>query len=178
MEEFSTWKEDEEAHNHTFYILHDKPYIMPRTNAEGTYDQWVYVIHITSFISYVDDAVERYYYVCCRDGNYKECKREHKTDKKWPHQKLSRKLNDVCISRIYVTKFKSGKVEVKYVSAHSNHTTGPTEDAFLPLPATTKEEIAMKLSVGISIERIMDGMKIFVLGLCNNLDKLIIEIKH
>ena len=95
------------------------------------------------------EAVERYYYVCCRDGNYKECKRECKTDKKRPHQKPSRKLNDVCISRIYVTKFKSGKVEAKYVSAHSNHTTGP-------LPATTKEEIAMKLSVGISIERIMD----------------------
>ena len=35
MGEFSTWKEDEEAHSRTFYILHDKPYIMPRTNAEG-----------------------------------------------------------------------------------------------------------------------------------------------
>ena len=35
MGEFSTWKEDEEARNHTFYILHDKPYIMPTTGAEG-----------------------------------------------------------------------------------------------------------------------------------------------
>ena len=26
---------NEEVHSHTFYILHDKPYIMPRTNAEG-----------------------------------------------------------------------------------------------------------------------------------------------
>ena len=67
---------------------------------------------------------------------------------KWPHQKPSRKLNDQCISRIYVTKFKSGKVKAKYVSAHSNHTTGPIEDASLSLPATA----TIKLSVGISIE--------------------------
>ena len=114
---------------------------------------------IVSQVLYLDGAVECYYYVCCRDGNYKECKRERKTDKKQPHQKPSRKLNDVCISRIYVTKFKSGKVEAKCISSHSNHTTGPTEDAFLPLPATAKGEVAMKLSLGISIERIMDGMQ-------------------
>lgn len=124
-------------------------------------------------VLYLDEAVERYYYVCCRDGDYKECKRERKTDKKQPHQKPSRKLNDVCISRIYVTKFKSGKVEAKYISAHSNHTTGPTKDMFLPLPATTKEEIAMKLSLGISIEQIMDGMKNYV---CKYLLVIIINI--
>ena len=58
---------------------------------------------------------------------------------------------------MYVTKFKAGNIEVKYISAHSNHTIGPSEDAFLPLPTSTKEEIAIKLSLGISIERIMDG---------------------
>ena len=58
---------------------------------------------------------------------------------------------------MYVTKFKIGNIEVKYISAHFNHTIGPSEDAFLPLPTSTKEEIAMKLSLGISIERIMDG---------------------
>jgi len=58
---------------------------------------------------------------------------------------------------MYVTKLRSGKINVKYVAAHSNHTLGKEEDAFLPLPASTKEEIAMKLSLGISIERIMDG---------------------
>ena len=103
---------------------------------------------------------------------------ERKTGKKWAHQNPCRKLNDICISRIYVTKFKSGKVEAKYVSAHLNHTSGPTEDAFLPLPTITKEEITMEVSVVISIERIMDGMKIFVLGLCDNLHKLIIGLKR
>ena len=32
---------------------------------------------------------------------------------------------------MYVTKFKAGNIEVKYISAHSNHTIGPSEDAFL-----------------------------------------------
>ena len=59
---------------------------------------------------------------------------------------------------MYVTKFNSGRIEVKYISAHSNHTPGPGEAGFLPLPVSTKEEIAMKLSLGISVERIMDGM--------------------
>lgn len=119
MGEFSTWKEDEEARSHIFYILHDKPYIMPKTNVEGMIYVWVHVIQCYKFYTHLDETVERYYYVCCRNGNYKECKRECKTDKKWPHQKPSRKLNDVCISKIYGTKFKSGNVEVKYVSAHS-----------------------------------------------------------
>ena len=102
--------------------------------------------------------MERSYYVCCRDENYKESKRPRKTEKKRKHQKTSRKLGQTCISRMYVTKFNSGRIEVKYISAHSNHTPGPGEAGFLPLPVSTKEEIAMKLSLGISVERIMDGM--------------------
>jgi len=47
-------------------------------------------------------------------------------EKKWSHQKPSRKLN-VCISWMYVTKFKSEYIEVKYISAHSKHTIGPSE---------------------------------------------------
>jgi len=86
--------------------------------------------------------------VCCRDGNYKESKHEQKTAKTQLHPKPSRKLNDVCISRICVTKLKINVI--KYVAAHSNHTPGKGQDAFLPLPASTKEEIAMKLSLGIS----------------------------
>lgn len=59
---------------------------------------------------------------------------------------------------MYVTRLKSGKILVKYVSAHSNHTPGKEEDAFLPLCSSAKEEIAMKLSLGIPIERIMHGI--------------------
>ena len=62
---------------------------------------------------------------------------------------------------MYVTKFNSGKINVKYISVHSNHTPGKEEDAFLPLPTSTKEEIEMKLSLGIPIERIMNGINKF-----------------
>ena len=110
-----------------------------------------------NLITYVDEPIERYYCLCCRDGKYKPSTQQCKTKQKRPHQKPTRKLDGVCIFRMYVTKFKSGNIEVKYISAHSNHTIGPSEDAFLPLPTSTKEEIAMKISLGISIERIMDG---------------------
>ena len=58
---------------------------------------------------------------------------------------------------MYVTELQSGAVQVMYVSAHSNHETGEKEDAFIPLPGSSKENIAMKLSIGIPIERIMEG---------------------
>jgi len=58
---------------------------------------------------------------------------------------------------MYVTKFSSGKMDVKFISAHSNHDPDEDEAGFVPLPVSTKEEIALKLSVGISIERIMEG---------------------
>ena len=87
---------------------------------------------------------------------YKPSTQQHKSKKKLPHQKPSRKLNDVYISQMYMMKFKAGNIEVKYDSAHSNHTIGPNEDALLPLPTSTKEEVAMKLSLGISFEGIMN----------------------
>lgn len=58
---------------------------------------------------------------------------------------------------MYVTKFSSGKMDVKFISAHSNHDPDEDEAGFVPLPVSTKEEIALKLSVGVSIERIMEG---------------------
>ena len=57
-----------------------------------------------------------------------------------------------------VTKLNSGRMEVKYISAHSNHTPDPNEAGFLPLLVSIKEDVAMMLILGISVERIMDGM--------------------
>ena len=34
-EDFFTWKEQEEAQTHTFYILHDKPYVMSASEDQG-----------------------------------------------------------------------------------------------------------------------------------------------
>ena len=72
----------------------------------------------------------------------------------------SRKLNDVCISRIYATvRGRNGVVNVTYIPAHTNHTLSIKEEAkHLPLPVSTRNEIAAKLHCGISVNRIMEGI--------------------
>ena len=85
----------------------------------------------------------------------------HKTTSDWkkrPHQKDTRKLNDTCISRIYVNCYNDGHVTVTHVTAHTNHQPGHHEDMYLPLPKSIKDEIAIKLSNGIPAEKIMEGM--------------------
>lgn len=61
---------------------------------------------------------------------------------------------------MYVTEYKDGKVIVEFISAHSGHDLGVTELPHLPLPKGTKKEVAMKLSLGIPPERIMEGKPI------------------
>ena len=48
-------------------------------------------------------------------------------------------------------------VEVMYVSAHMNHQLGSAELSHLPLPLSTRDEVALKVSKGISTERILEG---------------------
>ena len=57
-----------------------------------------------------------------------------------------------------MTEHMDGKVEVKFISAHSGHDLGAAELPHLPLPKGVKEEIAIKLSLGIQPERIMEGI--------------------
>ena len=51
----------------------------------------------------------------------------------------------------------SGKVEVKYISEHTNHELGVNECRNLPLPNSVKEEIKQQFAAGITIEQIMDS---------------------
>ena len=62
--------------------------------------------------------------------------------------KGSRKLEDMCISRMYANVFDDGHVNVTYVTAHTNHMPGLREVAYLPLPNSTRQEIALKLANG------------------------------
>ena len=59
---------------------------------------------------------------------------------------------------MYVTEYLDGKVDIKYISAHSGHDLGTAELPYLPLPKGVKKEIAIKLSLGIPLERIMEGI--------------------
>ena len=58
---------------------------------------------------------------------------------------------------MYVDELRDGQISVKYVSAHTGHNLGPQELKHLPLPASTKQEVAMKISMGIPPERILQG---------------------
>ena len=85
----------------------------------------------------------------------------HKTKSDWkkcPHQKDTRKLNNICISRIYVDYYIDGHLTVTHITAHTNHQPGHHEDKYLSLLKSVKDEIAIKLSNGIPAERIMEGM--------------------
>ena len=74
-------------------------------------------------------------------------------------KKPSQKLYDVCISRIYaIVHGRNGTVKVMYIPAHTNHTLSIKDEAkHLPLPVSTRNEIAAKLQCGISVNRIMEG---------------------
>ena len=83
------------------------------------------------------------------------------TEKKRPNQKPSRKLNAVCLSRMYVDEYFDHHVEVGYITAHTNHQLGAVELPHLPLPRSTREEVALKLSKGVSTKRILEGTSLY-----------------
>ena len=95
----------------------------------------------------------RFYFACCRDGTARESVKKKKRAKR-----ESRKINAVCISRMYVTLQSNGIVRVEYISSHTNHDLSLSQVKFLPLPKETKDSIAIKLNLGIPIDRILDGM--------------------
>ena len=97
-----------------------------------------------------------FYFACCRDGTARESSTTSNSTKRRAKRE-SRKINAVCISRMYVTLKASGTVVVNYISSHTNHDLSLAQVKFLPLPKDTKDSIAIKLTLGIPIDRIMDG---------------------
>lgn len=97
--------------------------------------------------------------VCCREGSYRaNVHTKRLSKKKRPVQKPTRKIDQHCLSGMYVDEYKDGHVEVMYITAHSGHELGPCELPKLPLPQSTKEVVALKLSQGIPAQRIIDGI--------------------
>ena len=98
----------------------------------------------------------QHYYICCRSGKHRINKAKWKTKEVRPHQKESQKLDSTCISCLYVDEHEDGHVSMKYISAHT-HELGPCELKHLPLPQSTKQEVSMKISLGVPTERILEG---------------------
>lgn len=118
----------------------------------------IIIMHSISICRAVDGITSRFYYMCCRDKEYRKNKQERKTDKKRLHQKASCKLNQHCLSRMYVNQYHDGSIEVQYIPAHTGHALGIDQLPALPLPKSVKNDVAHKLSKGIPTKRIIDGM--------------------
>lgn len=103
----------------------------------------------------------RHYFICCRSGKHRINKCPRKTKCLRPHQKESRKLDSTCISQLYVDEHGDGHVSVTYISAHT-HELGSSELKHLPLPDSTKQEVSMKISLGVPTERILEGMQLIL----------------
>ena len=52
---------------------------------------------------------------------------KERQEKQRPSQRSSRKINDVCLSQMYVDEYSDHHVEVIYISAHMNHQLGSAE---------------------------------------------------
>ena len=76
---------------------------------------------------------------------------------KKPHQKPTRKVGVHCVSRMHVDEMVNGKYMVKFISFHTGHDIGPSELPYIPLPSSTKDEIALKLSKGVTCEWVVEG---------------------
>ena len=115
------------------------------------------LVKLLTFPFLITEVEVRYYFVCCRTGKYLGNTKPRKTLEKRPHQKETRKINSTCISRMYVDELENGQVSVHYVSAHTGHDLGPQKLKHLPLPNSTKEEVSLKIGMGIPPERILQG---------------------
>ena len=83
-------------------------------------------------------------YTCCRDGNKREHTGPSKTGKTRKHRQ-SRRLENYCIARTIATEDQSeGRVEVKYISTHTNHELTVTECRHLPRPNSVRKDICQQ----------------------------------
>ena len=64
---------------------------------------------------------------------------------------------------MYVDEYGDGHVEVMYLTAHSGHELGSSQLPYLPLPNSTKETVALKISQGITPGRIIDGNLVIII---------------
>ena len=154
MGAFQSWKEREEENTYSMYVKDQRSY-QPKS-MKDTYNVYI-LFYVATSKNMILGVINRHYYVCCRDGKYEENKKPRFTKAKRPNQRASRKLSGTCTSRIYVNEFCDGHVEATYIAGHTGHELGVCELPHLSLPASVKDTVAMKLSLGIPADRIMEG---------------------
>ena len=104
------------------------------------------------------------YYVCCRDGARRTSDGNERKRRRAESCKLPA---TACVSRMTVTKLADGKIDVIFITAHTNHNPTVFEEKFLPLPQSVREEVADKLHSGIPKNKILKGIMNFSQVICN-----------
>ena len=159
MLEFLSWNEETTS----FYAC----FVQPKRevqksegteNSTGKNNKMHEVRHLYIILSTIVSGPTRtVLYVCCRDGKKKGHTGPSKTGKTRKH-KPTRKIEKYCIARMIATEcFKDGKVQVRYISTHTDHDLGLQKCKHLPLPPSTKAEIEQQFAQAIPIERIIDS---------------------
>ena len=133
------------------HLLHDYYAMHP------IYIQVNYCVLLLVLCSILAEIKGEVFYICCCSGHYQENTKQRLTSKRRYNQKESRKINDTCLSWMYVNHFNNGHVEVEYIPAHTGHTLSHSELKYLPLPGSAKEEVATKLSLGVNPSCILNS---------------------
>ena len=60
---------------------------------------------------------------------------------------------------MHINEFEDGHVEVTYIRGYTGHELGICDLPHLSIPASIRETVAMKISLGIPAERIMEDKK-------------------
>ena len=69
----------------------------------------------------------------------------------------SKRMERPFLARMNVSIETEGTVKVWYVSGHTGHNPSLLESQFLPLPASCKDKMIQKLTMGVTIERVLEG---------------------
>ena len=94
------------------------------------------------------------YYVCCR--SYKPTVRDSTTSEQRRDTK-SKRMERPCLARMNVSIETEGTVKVWHVSRHTGHNPSLQESHFLPLPASCKDKMIQKLTMGVTIKQVLEG---------------------
>ena len=99
-------------------------------------------------------------YICHRDGTQRIHLKKGETYKgtRAANRKGSCKIGGLCPSRFYVSVNEDNTVNVKYIETHS-HSTSFDQTKFLHVPQHIRDEIAIKLSLKIPINHILDTIR-------------------
>ena len=104
--------------SNTHYILHNQPCVMSLSENDGISGNLFYYIHIFSSIIAIRFSTGMLLLCMLLRWKLQSIQTATQNSEKAATSKAQQKTGKICISRMYLTKFSSSKMEVKFISAH------------------------------------------------------------